>query len=651
MSRCYQSKYGILDPSKFSKPFSQIEHCRKAIANLKEEHSITILCDFVWMHVDRFEGKGNEYKLNKLIKAATKLLDTKKGYGFGGLRIDAVSHMDSEVRVPLLLHIKKKYPDAIIFEEVLFDDNQAENVKALAVSAEKNNAFSDFVTSNLYYRVPDEFGALPHAEDMGDKIKLKLAENHAISFTGNHDHYSLAWGIVMRLAAKRFLEDNNSSFRQKIEGTTIYPNNYRPFKSFNNLRGTIKSILKGKITPESVSADSQNNVTQFLYPFAVEIAKELYDGSNEALFQQFKNTLFETMVNRTLASPSGYFMLHADLSASLRTPCIFSNKNGNNPELFLISAKDLLVYLDLLEKIERQMTKIKGASKFKNLTNFKRQSSILNSEITKNPGETLNDALLFLPYFITHLRACYPFSDDNLNAWLDERKITTEKEEAFAKKLSIVDFIKSINTIFSKLTTYDSHDYHTFVSLDLYKIIIRCSEKSTDIIIINLNSDKTMTVDMIDIQKIAIWFQSRMFPASEETAKKLSAPFERATKADGSITYSTDVTYHEDNYASEHTAKETEFDASYTRITGELAEHQTNLYTGLGLNIDEEILSGDNNINVLVQHESRKPIESRTPVSARATTTAPGVAFFPAEPAASQTTTTENPRATGLQMK
>jgi len=344
-SRFYQSKYGIVDPTKFSKSFGQVDDCRNAITKMKEEHGITILCDFVWMYVDKFEGRGREKNkkltrndINSLKKSAEIILDKKKGYGFGGIRIDATSHIDNEVRLALVLHIKKKYPEAIIFEEVLFDRNVAGNVDDLVRGAKESDAYSDFVTSNLYYQTPDVFGTLPHSKDMGDTTKLQLSQGRAISFTGNHDHYSLAWGIVMQLAAKRFNdEESSANFIKKIEATKVYPNNYRPFKSFKNLRGAIKNFSDGK-----GASDDKTEVTQFLYPFAVEIAKELLEGSNEKLFQQFKEAVFTTIVNRTLLSPSGYFMLFADLSASLKTPCIFTNKYGRVSELFLISAEDLL---------------------------------------------------------------------------------------------------------------------------------------------------------------------------------------------------------------------------------------------------------------------------------------------------------------------
>ncbi len=136
-------------------------------------------------------------------------------------------------------------------------------------------------------------------------------------------------------------------------------------------------------------------------------------------------------------------------------------------------------------------------------------------------------------------------------------------------------------------------DYHTFVSLDHFKIFVRCSDSTTDVIILNMDRENVQMLANSDLEKIALWFQARVYPYDQQDSQtvKLAQPFTKEN-----------TQYFPENYSGywvKKVGKET-FDFSYERILGKNDSHKTNLY--LGLNITNDLLEEEKKSFNRIEH-------------------------------------------------
>lgn len=594
----YNSLYAPDEPHQI-RPDFPIEKIRAINQSAKANHFF-ILADFVWKHVsvsssllsknpDWFGKRVKdivEYnftdKSGKLTEAGNQiaaylqktirlLLDSQEGYNFAGIRVDAASHLPPVVREILYGFIRKTYPEAIIFEEVLFDRAQEERIRQLAFEAKNLGIYSDFVTTNSYYQSPDAFGALPNPETMGDKTKLELAEGRGVSFTGNHDHFSVGWGTVLQMAWKAFKSD--PAFLARIREVKTTPSGAKAERLEEALEVLLNKVDSG---PHPSFAENLENpgIIRYLIPYANKIARSLLILSSEAspesdLLEEFQLQLFERIYNRTLTGISGYFFLFSELVSPFETQRIFSNQDGAPLQLLLLTADDLKEDMVLTNNILTQM-----ASVFPNFTNFLKAFPILKK--ARSPGyicktdeseRLVHDLQLCLPYIIDYLRN-HP-SENKYKVYKNAHII--KDEEQLALKLELVQLITGINQIYARLTTHGCSHFHTFNSIDKFKIIIRYNQTSTDLIILNLGTRK-LTLGDIDLEKIALWFQSRLYPqeAACKMAVILSSPF------------NDEATINPPNGYMEYWKKAvgSAFDLAYNQIIGAQPGHTTNLYLG-----------------------------------------------------------------------
>ncbi len=607
----YSSLYAPDNPLKHNRPDLSVARMRE-INNAANMRGFSVLADFVWKHVSEnasllakrpewFSGGKKikdiiEYEftdekaqltetgqeviayMHRVIKL---LLDPKDGYGFAGLRIDAASHLTPDVREALYGYVRKHYPEAIIFEEVLFDRAQETGIVNLVSSAEKSGIFSDFVTSNLYYQSPDSFGALPSPHNMGDTVKLRLARSHGISFTGNHDHFSIGWCTVLSMAFE--VLKYNHEFLERIQGMKATPSGSKSDHAQAALEEllSISEDMKHASLAENLDAGSQG-VIRYLLPYANKIARSLLDKSDpdhQKLFEEFQSRLLEKMYNRTLASISGYFFIFSELVSPFYTQRIFSNQQGNPLPQLLLTVNDLMSNMVLTNHILLNM-----AGVYSNLTNFLKALPILKKarvpgyNLKKGEDILLEQELTFcLPYIIDYLRN-NP-SENKYNFYKNPQAIS-DSEQILMQDLGLESLIEGINTIYKGLTTPGCSQYHTFNSLDQFKIIVRCSEESTDVIVLNLNPDKKLTLADMDLEKIALWFQSRLYP--QDTACASSVPL--------SSPFTDDPTTHPPHGYMDYWLRKVGhiFNSSYNRIIGAEAGHPTNLYVGANITIELE---------------------------------------------------------------
>ena len=615
----FNSLYAPDDPTVISEVF--LPELKDLLKTYQEKHFL-ILADFVWKHVGNssdlirrcpawFKEKPikdvTEYDfdhaseetfqqiIQHLQQTIDAYLDSKKGLGFAGLRIDAASHLNPKTRRALYEYIREKYPTAIIFEEVLFARNQEETIKSLVRDAEDSQKpciFSDFVTSNLYYQHPDAFGALPRPSEMGDADKLRLAQNRGISFTGNHDHFSLGWGIILFMAAQRAHQDTGlMAFleQEKLKVSPIKKDAYTGHHSLSHARAMIEKIAKRELTVESLGEIGGPSCIKVLLSYANEIVLELLGlapAKSPQLFAAFKKEFFETLVNRTLASPSGYFFLFCEIDSLFKTQRIFTNKRHQALVLPWLTAQDVFLEKKATETIITLMesepaegkrgdrspkkTKEKAPTKkYDNIGPFK----------TAAPLKTEMVARFWLPYIIDYLM---DNPQNNFYARYEDPSVVEKAEKTLLQTMAVEDFIKNINQLYQALETKDCTDYHTFTALEKIKIVVRCSEKATDIILVNLDPQHKIAIGDMDIEKIALWYQARRYPV-REAMQHAGVHGDATLKSPGD---DKEISYYDGWYSGYWQQKDASgFDFSYHRMVGDAAGHQTNLYVGNGLEV------------------------------------------------------------------
>lgn len=607
------SLYAPDDPKEIRPDFDMVRI--REMVGAEKSNNFFVLIDFVWKHVsvkskmlerhpnwfgekkDRSVVKDIvEYKfqvidgkftsdsqevIDHLIATIDVLLDPVAGYGFAGLRVDAASKLTPLVRRTLYEHIKTRWPEAIIFEEVLFDKANSSSVEELVKDAQiEPVVHSHYVTSNLYYQKPDCFGALPSPEQMGDTLKLQLANQRGVSFTGNHDHHSLGWGIILTMAAKLLIKQD----QLHLADLTVAP--FEKYPSIKNgaekAKQTITDLSEGRLLIEGLTSEQQS-VIQYLLPFANIIARILLNkahGEHDQYFSDFRFQLFEKMSNRTLASISGYFFLFSELISPFETQRIFSNRSGSSLDFLLLTEEDLKSEMDLTHEILVAMSR---TGDYPNFANFTRRIPLLMKNkkiITQDKAEKLSYELrISLPYIIEYLRnhpgkhRAYQYYQINPEEGQNQYELELMD---LTTKLDFASFIQQINLIYSQLASVNSNEYHTFTSLDHFKIFVRCSKDTTDVIILNMDHQNVQTLSILDLEKIALWFQARIYPYCPHGGQsvKLAEPFTEEQTQYFPADYS--------GYWVEKVGRDA-FNFSYERILGKKNAHQTNLYLGLNI--------------------------------------------------------------------
>lgn len=627
----YQSFYAPENPLTMRKHYSSARF--KALIQKHQAAGFHLLIDFVWKHVSvnsslvskhkSWFGKTLndiiEYKfefdpatqqpspdttkiLNHLCSVIDLYLNQDEGIGFSGLRIDAASHMSPPVRLALLSYVRRKYPSAIILEECLFDRTQELNIRALTSSAREHGLYADYITSNLYYQKPNAFGALPKPSDMGDSDKNQLADKHAISFTGNHDHFSAGWSVVLSMAAKVICANKEYTEVIKRQNATPYKND-----SINSdkLFEQIERIAHGYIFAECLEAEHQK-CFRFLLPVANKIARTLLNpktNDDENVLFEFKALLFQRLTHRTMPSMHGYFVLFDELMSPFAVQRIFANREGYPLPQILLTVDDLMANKKNTRKIIDTISQ--DLKFYPNIKNFHRVAPIDElvqegkGKKTKKPNQIdlVYSLHLWLPIIVDYLRH-HPALIKEL---FPEAMIDAENPQmkALARTLGIPEFFASLNQIYRKLSTPRCENYHTFSTIDNALIVIRQVASTTDIIIINLDPSRLLDVCDIDLEKIALWFQSRLFPQKQAcgTTQDLATPF----KGKQATTYAP-------NGYSDYWRGQVghEFDKAYLTIVGTEAGHQTNLH--LGLSIRNSITSNQA-IRVMTHVKSKRQAE------------------------------------------
>lgn len=630
MTNLSSSMYAVSDLRELRLPYTSenLSELNKHAASL----GIKLLADFVWKHVsndsllidkhpkwfkdtsikdvreydfvknnDPLTTKYNHIK-HYLQNGIDFLLDNCK---FSGLRFDAASNFSVLLRADLMRYVRKKYADAIILEEVLFDDNQTDRIMALAKSVDEaeevatadipNPLKSDFVTSNLYYQRANAFGQLPQAHEMGDSLKLKLARL-PISFTGNHDHFSLAWDVLLTLAAQKISADYIENYTTK----SVFPVKSEKSLSFALLNSLVNKLKTGEIPAEIIQEN--DGLLKMLVPIAHQLAATLCSQQDEELLSEFRALLYKRLAHRTIVSPGGYFMLQSDMELEFDTQRIFLNSAKESLQTLALTP-DILKRLSQ-ESMQHLLSDMGSSSLFDNWKNFLHQIPSLHPKPQKHSKKAIpSDSVeyneteinLIFPYVLTYLRSLSDASLRRACSDLGLSPLTTFNTDNLRTTIAFDPCIAAINKITASLETIDATvECNTFTSLECITIIVRCLGEKTDIIFLNANPKVEMTIELLDLEKIAIWFQTRKFsPQPDDKGGELTQPCDKK-----------DIVHFNASYSARYQDQKEEFNLAFNRITG--SEHLpegyvTNLYFGCGINPHSELTKIN---NLRIKHET-----------------------------------------------
>ena len=632
-------RYAVNDLREIDPRFASDE--MRSYLKKKKEQGFPILCDFVWKHVDKNSSLVREHpdwfhektkkdihefnftdeNTDEILRYLKTALDIYiDEYGFSGIRIDASSQLKPPIKRELLKHIYNKKPCPIVYEELLynysnFNPEEERDFQTLIQEADTYGLKSDYVTSNLYYESPHWDGSLGHSDQIGDEQKTHLS--HALtSFIGSHDHFSLPWGVILTLAAQQFIDENNKThffdtlhkdgktqktqlFYPKEKRPLIYPaeikeqisikkdGKYKHQKVTRNILSIIEDIADQKIMPGKIE-HSYQRVWFYLLPFAHEVARSLLEPTEldrrhtSELMQQFTKLIFQRIIDRTLASGGGYYATEADINLTFNTSRVFYTATGEPLPHPLITPKDIAelpketltnLVADLREQknLDGSLFLNKAAGFFNAL-----QLPIKGHISRKNQVNTTDSFRILLPFIINHIRTMGKTVD------CPGSQPSAKQYNKLRKKIGYDKYLANINEIFAHLTTLNSGNFETFVSLDQYKIIIRYDEDNTDIIIMNLKpTDEFKEFNELDLIKIAIWFQSRLFRPQQEDFRGNQQAGTAQPFAEGH------EVYFNGSYAMRY-EKDPEFAKSWHRILGTAKNHKTHLYLGCGINANQK---------------------------------------------------------------
>jgi hypothetical protein len=182
------------------------------------------------------------------------------------------------------------------------------------------------------------------------------------------------------------------------------------------------------------------------------------------------------------------------------------------------------------------------------------------------------------------------------------KKQNRENEEVYlSNALELKSYIQQINSIYKKIKTLKCSDYQTFTfsTQEDFKIVVRCTKDTTDIIILNLSGNR-LTINDLDMEKIALICQLQKFPVTKacEWTESPSRPCSDQERINPPQAYSA---YYNDKLDDNGET----FHHAYQRIIGHAANHETNLY--LGYDINPEINKYSNiNLQVSLKTEHRR---------------------------------------------
>gem|GEM_PF-3602139 len=428
-------------------------------------------------------------------------------WGFCGARIDCVRKVPQELRLAAYELIRqgiatqKNPAPLVILEEALFSDLNTEEFIEKVKGAKATH-----ITGSAYYAEREWHGGLRNDYNKEDYLKKSIVQNGVINFTGNHDHFTCAMTVCRELAFERL--QKNSQLLQ------AYENHVREKEIAN----------KGPLSPSSMELIK----TLFTHSYINQIVSELQnpDDFNDVI-NRFGKAYRDKIISNVYAGSGGYFLLSGDEFASLHQPTVFTRANGEKvypDERLCIFDSELQSFaFEAIEHMARESVEGKKYKTLFNQLNPQNQSLFLSSfkqqiyfEINAHVEKTQEK------FFKTVTRLAKVKNKVITDQMFEEIAEPLEYQNGWQAPISLKKFANSaffqeVNDIMAKLPqSNDGFWSELFKSNnDDILIAVRVNGKGynarTDVIVHNLNPDKTARLDKQDLEKIGLWLQQRGF--------------------------------------------------------------------------------------------------------------------------------------------
>ncbi|OGT65110.1 MAG: hypothetical protein A3J38_09945 [Gammaproteobacteria bacterium RIFCSPHIGHO2_12_FULL_45_9] len=428
-------------------------------------------------------------------------------YGFHGARVDAVGYIHPDVRreIYAYIHELEGIGQPVILDEALFSGDTHKMSASLRLPSA---AAASHITTGVYYAQREWHGGLPSWSQIEAKAKGSVifqtqegevreqAKGGCINFSGNHDHNSLAATIILEMANER-----------------LYQN-----QRLHQLAGH----LNQKYGPD------EGRECIFLHSFASDIEQSIA-SQDQAIIHEVERRMREKIAMCALTSSGGWYALAGDETGGLtpksvfrrqqaleqdyypqRTHSVFLGENKNLAESALIEIARSIIEEHPLE-VKAHMDEA-----YRALSHSQEQERILTAYVENlknlvNCGDPIVCTQLQKTLEGSHLEISF-------NDW-DYIAASREASKGWGGHHSMRDFMKEVNTLLQQLPTSQYGFSSEMIRLPEKPELVIVVRKNgsgfnaeTDLVIVNLTPAKPTTLELKDLEDIAVIYQKRVFP-------------------------------------------------------------------------------------------------------------------------------------------
>lgn len=451
--------------------------------------------DDVFPDVKKFIYGSSLYKVFNIIWKP--YIKKYMALGFGGARIDAVAYLPPELRQLAYRYINSQMKDrghsAIILEEMLFSRGDL-----TTLTHRLGDAGATHVTASAFYQKREWHGGLPYCITEEHDIKTQVVSQGTINFTGNHDHYSAAYSVLIDMAHEEI--DKDAEYSEMI--------------------GTYNK--KRKLT---YSAEMR-----FIFSHIQDILSNIKKYPTGQLAKTFLRLLFDKFAVNMFAGSAGYYMLSGD-EAALELPSLIGLRDNRAPMI------PQLCHPALIDPSAETLACLSRLA----IEHFINHSGDMRDIYTAYSRQPRVQARILAPYieqlkflingkqdpffsefnsFVSSDRGAANSIDEGSQEFIPMPRNATNQWGGrgllFGKQFQ--QFILESNLILDHLPkpTRQTHS-DMFLLNEHITVTVRYTESGfagqVHIIFINLDPEKFFSLGFTEFKNIATWVQKRCFPS------------------------------------------------------------------------------------------------------------------------------------------